>query len=284
MRTPFAALDPARCEALATQAGLELGGKFHFFETTGSTNDLALAAARAGAASGSVFVADSQSRGRGRHGRDWSAEPRSALLVSLLVRPRAPLAGTTPWLTLAVGLGLRACLQRHLTRRLGLKWPNDVLVEGRKVAGILCEAVLVGAELRACVIGIGVNVWAAPEGSHLRRPATSLSAEGARLSAEGASGLSREALLVEVLQATEARVEAFANGTGQEAVRAACASEFSAYDVLFGQRVGAEGDPAVVGTAQGIDANCNLRILTQEGMRFVGSGDIQTLGAPSPPV
>lgn len=118
-----------------------------------STNALALAKAAAGAAQGTLVLAGEQRSGRGRHGRTWSAPPGSSLLLSLVVRPVVPLA-SVPLLPLLTGLVLAETVARHLPEaEVALKWPNDLVVGGRKAAGILVE----GAA-GAAVVGVGVNV------------------------------------------------------------------------------------------------------------------------------
>ncbi len=118
-----------------------------------STNALAVEAAAAGASEGLLIVADEQTAGRGRHGRAWSAPGGTSLLLSLLVRPVVPVPSRS-LLPLLTGLVLAETVSRHLPdAAVALKWPNDLLVEGRKAAGILVE----GAG-GAAVVGVGVNV------------------------------------------------------------------------------------------------------------------------------
>ena len=118
-----------------------------------STNAEALAAAAAGAAEGLLVLADEQTAGRGRHGRTWAAPAGSSLLLSLVVRPVVAPASVS-LLPLLTGMVLAETVARHLPEaQVGLKWPNDLLVDGRKAAGILVEGV--GG---AAVIGVGVNV------------------------------------------------------------------------------------------------------------------------------
>jgi BirA family transcriptional regulator, biotin operon repressor / biotin---[acetyl-CoA-carboxylase] ligase len=118
-----------------------------------STNALAAEAAATGAAEGLLVLADEQTAGRGRHGRTWSAPPGSSLLLSLVVRPVVP-AASLPLLPLLTGLVLAETVARHLPEaQVALKWPNDLLVDDRKAAGILVE----GAG-GAAVVGVGINV------------------------------------------------------------------------------------------------------------------------------
>jgi BirA family biotin operon repressor/biotin-[acetyl-CoA-carboxylase] ligase len=121
-----------------------------------STNDEAARLARAGASHGTIVVAESQRAGRGREGRAWQSPKGLGLYLSAIVRPPLPLAMVPP-MTLAIGIGVcdavRACgADAHL------KWPNDVLVRGKKLAGVLVEAQSQGPRLEAVIVGIGVNL------------------------------------------------------------------------------------------------------------------------------
>lgn len=122
----------------------------------GSTNDEAARLARAGASHGTVVVAASQRAGRGRDGRVWASPPGLGLYLSAVVRPPLPLALVPP-MTLAIGVGVCEAA-REAGADARLKWPNDVLVDGRKLAGVLVEAQSQGSRLEAVVVGIGVNL------------------------------------------------------------------------------------------------------------------------------
>jgi len=122
-------------------------------ERCASTNALAGEAAATGAAEGLLVLADEQTAGRGRHGRTWAAPAGSSLLLSLILRPVVP-AASWSLLPLLTGLVLAETVARHLPASdVAVKWPNDLLVDGRKAAGILVEAAG-----RAAVVGVGVNV------------------------------------------------------------------------------------------------------------------------------
>jgi BirA family biotin operon repressor/biotin-[acetyl-CoA-carboxylase] ligase len=125
---------------------------------TGSTNDDLVAAARHGAPSGTVLVTDHQTAGRGRLGRRWDAPAGASLLVSVLVRPSPDAAQRLHGATQAVGLSAQAACVDVAGFRPDLKWPNDLLVGARKLAGVLSEA-LPGA----VVLGMGLNVAWPPE-------------------------------------------------------------------------------------------------------------------------
>lgn len=176
----------------ARAAGYRLRGH----DTIGSTNTEALAAAAAGDPGGIWFAALQQTEGRGRRGRQW-INPHGNLAATLLILPDADPASSAT-LGFVAGVALNRALSEILPGgmvkigidgadamgggRVALKWPNDVLADGAKLAGILLEASKLSSGRQAVAIGIGVNVVAAPEG--LPYPATSLAALGAPCSAE----------------------------------------------------------------------------------------------------
>lgn len=150
-----------------------------YFTTVGSTNDVIAEWAREGLSGPALAVADEQTSGRGRSGRRWETPPGSALAFSLLLEP-ATLGHAG--LARAAGLGaVTVCEALEQTHGLApkIKWPNDVLLEGRKVCGVLPEAHWTGERLEALILGIGINVAASaiPPAETLRFPATSV--EGA---------------------------------------------------------------------------------------------------------
>src|SRR5215213_687611 len=130
-------------------------------EETDSTNTRLLEEARAGAPEGVVLVADHQTAGRGRLGRRWEAPPGSSLLVSVLLRPDVPV-DRGHLVTMAAGLAASDACEAVAGVRPGLKWPNDLVVDDAKLAGLLAESVVDGERLGALVVGMGLNVTAAP--------------------------------------------------------------------------------------------------------------------------
>jgi len=155
-------------------AKLNLGG-LRYFETIGSTNDEALAWAATGANDLSLVIADEQTQGRGRLDRKWFTPKNSAIAMSLILRPTAAMR---PHLSRTVGLAALsitdACLSLGLSPQI--KWPNDILLNGKKVAGILVETVWSGHDADSLVIGMGVNVekTSIPPTELLKFPAASL--------------------------------------------------------------------------------------------------------------
>ena len=150
-------------------------GEWQYFPRVGSTNDLALDWARKGAQDGSLVLAETQTAGRGRGDRRWVTQPGSALAMSLILRPLGEELTCIPRFTALAALGLIRALE-SLGLQAALKWPNDVLLEGKKAAGVLVEADWQGDNLEALVLGMGVNVSSdsVPEPEQLRYPATSV--------------------------------------------------------------------------------------------------------------
>ncbi len=156
---------------------LPRGFTLHHVETIGSTNDEAARLAASGAPSGTIVLADRQSKGRGRLGRTWHSAPGN-LHASILLRPDCSLQAASE-LSLLAGVVLTELLAGHGPDDLdlALKWPNDVLIDGAKVAGILLESGgAKGGRLTHVVIGIGVNVAWSPD--DMPYPVTSLAASG----------------------------------------------------------------------------------------------------------
>jgi BirA family biotin operon repressor/biotin-[acetyl-CoA-carboxylase] ligase len=160
-----------------TLSKINIGG-LRYFDSIGSTNDEALAWAASGAKDFSLVIADEQTRGRGRLHRTWHTPKGSALAVSLILRPDEK---TKPHLSRTVGLMAVSITNALLTMGLApkIKWPNDVLINNKKTAGILVESVWSGSEVDSLVIGMGINVYktSVPPDDSLRFPATSIENE-----------------------------------------------------------------------------------------------------------
>ncbi|PEG39404.1 biotin--[acetyl-CoA-carboxylase] ligase [Mycolicibacterium agri] len=236
-------------------------------EETGSTNADLLARAAAGEdIDGVVLTADSQTAGRGRHGRSWSTPPRSQVALSAGVG-----VGTVPseawgWLPLLTGVAVVDAVAEVAGVTAGLKWPNDVVVADKgKLAGILAE---VAAPAPVVVVGLGVNVTEAPDPA-----ATSLSLLGATVD--------RTELAEAVLRHLAARVDAWRAADGADATLAA---DYRARSVTIGSQVRATlpGDRTVSGVASDIDDAGRLLIDTGDGTETVSAGDITHLRAANP--
>ena len=180
---------------------IALGG-FRYFETTGSTNDIALEWASKGALDLSLVVADEQINGRGRSGRQWFTLSGAGLAFSLVLRPIETERRQIARFSGLAALALVNVLKNHAISAQ-IKWPNDVLIRRKKVAGILTETVWLGTEIESLVLGMGVNVLpgSLPPGEILNYPATSLETEllDNPGSSAGGAGLSRFQLLKDLL-------------------------------------------------------------------------------------
>lgn len=255
-----------RFEALRRERGTSLGTPLVLHAVTASTNDDALAAARQGAPHGATFVAEQQTRGRGRRGRSWFAVEGESLLCSVLLRTPLP-AEAVAALSLAAGLAVReavaAQLPDHEGRGLiGVKWPNDVWVGKKKIAGVLAESQIQGGVLAAAVVGFGVNVMTAAFPDAIQQSATSMSLLGATAA--------REVLLADVLRALEERTNRLLEGgvgaLSQELVRK---------DALLGHKVRVDEHE---GTASGIDQQGRLLLcLNTQEIVTVTAGTVELL-------
>ncbi len=248
-------------EILAALVDLPLGG-LRFFSSIGSTNDEALTWAAAGARDLSVVVADEQTAGRGRAGRKWYTPGGSALALTLILRP-TPVERTLPArITGLAALSLVQCC-RDLGLQAQIKWPNDILVRGSKVAGILLESAWAGNQLDASVLGIGVNVaaQAVPPADQLAFPATSLEAE-----------LGHEVDRLELLRSILAATIRWRAQIGAPQFVAAWeeALAFRGEQVA----VGKDGEPPLNGTLLGLEADGSLRLMADNMPAVVHFGEI----------
>ncbi len=151
-------------------------GEIWYFPSIGSTNDFALAQATEGAPDMSLVFANEQTAGRGRGSRRWVTPPDSALALSLILRPRKKELEFPALISGLAALSLVSALRDQLGLQAQIKWPNDVLLNGSKVAGVLVENVWLGDRAESFVVGLGVNVDRAsvPDEGLLNFPATSI--------------------------------------------------------------------------------------------------------------
>jgi BirA family transcriptional regulator, biotin operon repressor / biotin---[acetyl-CoA-carboxylase] ligase len=154
-----------------------LKGPIHYHETLGSTNDLAKELGSKGAPEGTVVVAETQTRGRGRLGRDWNSPPGAGLYVSLLLRPALP-PEELPQITLTAAVAVAKAVVAVTGLTPGIKWPNDLLWDGKKLGGILTEMETESDCIRHLVVGVGVNVNNRDFPPELEATATSLTLAG----------------------------------------------------------------------------------------------------------
>jgi len=163
-------------EILHRLGTVRLRGPIHHFETAVSTNDLAKALGAGGAPEGTLVVAEAQSAGRGRLGRDWLSPPGVGIYASLLLRPPLP-PSELPQITLTTAVAVVRALVRTAGVAPGIKWPNDLMLGGKKLGGILTEMETESDQIRYLVVGLGLNVNNLDFPPELEALATSLARE-----------------------------------------------------------------------------------------------------------
>ena len=235
-------------------------------EELASTNTAVVEEARDGAPEGLVVVANHQTAGRGRLGRTWSAAPGTALLVSVLLRPPLPI-GEVPVVLMAAGLAGCDGVEAAAGFRPQLKWPNDLVVGDRKLAGLLTEAT--GGAEAGIVLGLGINVTADAYPAPLASEATSCEEEGKR-------PVDRGELLVAFLTALESRYSTALAAGG----RAATFEAYRADSATLGRRVRVEltSGPPLLGQASRLGDDGQLVVVDDGGAEhLVNVGDVKHL-------
>jgi BirA family biotin operon repressor/biotin-[acetyl-CoA-carboxylase] ligase len=254
-------LDSVR-DGLAAQ---RLGTEFHYFAELDSTNSYALRLAEQGARQGELVIAESQTDGRGRLGRRWVSPPNINLYFSLILRPKLPPA-RAPQLTLMAAVALAEALESFLPVPPRIKWPNDITVDGKKLAGILTEMSCGPERVDFVILGVGVNINYPPDlmPEEIRQRATSILAERQKK-------ISREDFLRRLIQDLDR-----CYGEIEEIGFGALAPRWEAYFGLRGQRVRIELlDQVMFGTAKGIDQEGALLLEDDRGeLQRVIAGDV----------
>jgi BirA family biotin operon repressor/biotin-[acetyl-CoA-carboxylase] ligase len=259
LAAPIDWLDPSRIQAAVAGAGFDV----RVVDACGSTNAQMMRAARNGAPGGQVLAAEVQWQGRGRLGRRWHSGLGSALTFSLLWRSGKP-ASALEGLSLAVGVAIVRALRRRAVAA-ELKWPNDILWQGRKLGGVLIEVHGAATGPCAVVIGIGVNVrLSTSERERIDQAA-------ADLAEAGPGARSRSDWLAAILLELAAVLEVYAR-SGFPALQ----REWDGYHAHAGRLVelALPNGERVSGTAAGVDEAGRLLLVTGEGTRTAMSGDV----------
>ncbi len=246
-------------QGLATRV---VGKKIFVFETIDSTNACARTLGDAGAEEGGVVIADFQTNGRGRLGRTWLSEPESSLLFSVLLRPTIQVESAgllTLFASAAVGRAIEHCIGEPVE----CKWPNDLLLHGKKICGILLENALHHSELTYSVVGIGINVNQVQLQPEIAERATSLAIETGRT-------YDRKIVFQAALREMD-RMYAPAR-TGDFSV---IISEWTSRCNMFGKTVKVlQHENAIEGTALRLNHDAGLVISTDSGTFTVYAGDV----------
>ena len=234
------------------------GRRIVHFERVGSTMIEAARLAEEGCPPGTVVVADEQTAGQGRHGHLWHSELDSGLYISVLLQ--VPVGAV---LTLALGLATAEAITRETDLHCDLRWPNDIMIHEKKVAGILVQ--LLGS---AAVAGIGINV------NHLSFPGP-LAAEATSLSVETGRCHSREDLSIALLRSIDSFCSMLTQGGAKPVLR--MFSQASSY--AKGKRVPVRmGDRVVTGITDGLDDSGFLRLRKEDGsLELILAGGVRPL-------
>lgn len=242
-----------------------VGRDIRVFEETTSTNDVAEKLARDGVKEGVVVFAESQTKGRGRLGRKWISPPRKGLWFSVLLRPPLrPLAVTQ--MTIAAATALARAIRAQAGLAPEIKWPNDILLQGKKVAGILTELSAELDRVKYIIIGIGVdvNLNTGEFPADLRKLATSLKIEAGRK-------LDRAELAVQILRELDCDYDRICSGQFETV-----ANEWEKHCTTIGRQVTIRmGERKIQGRAESLDTDGALLLRTQHGRleRIIG-GDV----------
>ena len=246
----------------AALAGLPIS-PVYFFETIGSTNDFAQSLADQAVPDGALVVADEQTQGRGRVNRNWVTAPGAGLAFSLVLRPTTSEIENLGLFAPLCGLAVCRALRERFKLNAEIKWPNDVLVNRRKICGILVEAHWLGSQLQDVIAGIGVNVApsSVPPASNLLFPATCVENELGR-------PLVREELLAAILEAFFAERTRLGSATFFET--------WLTWLAFKGERVRVEGPVSShSGRVVGISRDGSLRLSAENGAEIeVAAGDV----------
>jgi BirA family biotin operon repressor/biotin-[acetyl-CoA-carboxylase] ligase len=250
----------------ASGRGVPVTLDVRWFPSVTSTMDVAEEAAHSGGREGLVIVAEEQTHGRGRRGRRWSSPPGAGLYVTFLFRPlMAPMMSPTlSLLTLAAGVGVRDAIARATGYAAELKWPNDLMVGRRKLAGILSEGLNLGMPDQCVLVGIGINLLAAAHPADIAQRATSLESELGR-------AVERGPLLEELLVAVPRTYDALRQGNADDILRAWRNASPSAVGRMVEWQA---TDGTHRGTTAGIDASGALLVTTSHGLERVLAGEL----------
>jgi len=238
----------------------------HYYKAT-STNDIAMEAASSGAAEGSVFLAEQQTAGRGRGARRWHSERSEGIYCSVLLRPELPPSDVLI-LSLAAGLAVHAAVQEVDPKSaIDLKWPNDLLIDGKKFCGILTEMNAEATRVRHVVVGIGINVNQTSFPQELQSVASSL-----RLATGGE--WSRVELAAALLKSLDREYRGLCEKpTATQSILRRFSEQSTS---VQGAHVHVEENGGFEGVTAGLDSRGFLQVRTDQGVRTVLSGTVRS--------
>ena len=240
--------------------------QIHHYYKVGSTNSEAMNAASEGAPEGSVFLAEEQLAGRGRGDHAWHSARSAGIYCSVILRPEIPPSDAL-LLSLAAGLAVRAAVTEVAHLSVDLKWPNDLLLGGRKFCGILTEMNAEATRVRHLVVGVGINVNQTKLPAELKEIATSIKIETG-------TEWSRVELCAALLKSLDREYRELLNdGT---AARSSVMKRFEQNSSsVRGRKVRVEDNTGLQGVTEGLDARGFLQVRTADGLRTVLSGTVR---------
>jgi BirA family biotin operon repressor/biotin-[acetyl-CoA-carboxylase] ligase len=246
--------------------GANSGKQVHHYYKIGSTNLEAMRSAAEGAQEGSVFLAEEQLAGRGRGAHSWHSARSSGIYCSVILRPAMPPSDALIF-SLAAGLAVRAAVAEIAPQLLAdLKWPNDLLLGGKKFCGILTEMNAEATRVRHLVVGVGINVNQMKFPAELRESATSLRVETG-------TEWSRVELCAALLKSLDREYRALVHDAG---ARASILRRFEeSSSSVQGRRVSIEENGGLAGVTEGLDERGFLRVRTGDELRTVVSGTVR---------
>lgn len=261
--------DPFDLAVLNTAlAATPFAGRLHYFPSIGSTNTYAMQQAQAGAESDSVYFADEQTAGKGRGGHGWHSAPGSGLYVSILLRPKISPENIL-WLSLIAGLAVHDAIKQVSGLEADIRWPNDLMLGGKKFCGILTEMQAESMRVRHVVMGIGINVHHDQFPPELRPLATSLRLESGK-------SWPRQELLIALLQSLHREIQQLISSEKAGKSASEILPRVEGISTWVREKQVVVGDPEEFrGITAGLDARGFLQVQTSDGVRVVRNGGVR---------
>jgi BirA family biotin operon repressor/biotin-[acetyl-CoA-carboxylase] ligase len=240
-----------------------IGKVIHFSQEVTSTNTLAMGLAADGVPEGTVVIAETQTSGKGRLGRKWIS-PKGNLYLSVILRPNIPMH-KAPLITLTGAVAVASAIRTTCGLEAGIKWPNDILISGKKVCGLLTEMSAEQDRIRHIVLGIGVDV-----NMEMGELPLDVRSSSTTLAAEVGAKINRTALLQQILRDLERWYQKFLGNEGD------VLNEWKKLNMTVGNRITVSGaGEALDGLAQGVDSDGRLIVRLDNGtIRTLAAGDV----------
>ncbi|MBT5028486.1 MAG: biotin--[acetyl-CoA-carboxylase] ligase [Nitrospina sp.] len=241
----------------------KLGHSIRFLPQIDSTNEEIRRGFSEGFPEGTVIIADCQTQGRGRQGRSWHSEAKAGLYISTLLKPQLP-PDRLSCITLMAGVATASAIQQQTSAPIRLKWPNDILLNGKKLAGILCECLVEPDTTPAIIVGIGINLNHSHFPEEIRDIATSLKVETGKI-------ISHTDLARQLLQNMNSEYEDFLQGKLTSLMQ-----KWTQQSDLFGKTITVyHKDRSLTGQAIGLDLHGKLILQTPDGIQeHLDSGEV----------